>query len=135
MITTQHEFAKFMIIHICYTRGTCYYYNRLTSEVILWQTPKTQQSMEQSRLRCVIVTDQGQSKDMMYLVCFHYMISCQMQNPLGLDDQRYVNLYVHIIYIYLQIVYYKNFVGVICNITIIYIIIIIIITHFRWIML
>lgn len=87
--------------------------------------------MEQSRLRCVIVTDQGQSKDMMYLVCFHYMISCQMQNPLGLDDQRYVNLYVHIIYIYLQIVYYKNFVGVICNITIIYIIIIIIITHFR----
>lgn len=82
--------------------------------------------MEQNRLRCVIVTSQGQSKDIMCLVCFHYMTSCQMQNPLGLEDQRYVNLYVHIIYIYilyiyLQIVYYKNFVGVICNIIIIYI--------------
>jgi len=53
-------------------------------------TKNIQQSMEQSRLRCVIVTSQGQSKDMMCLVCFHYMTSCQMQNLLGLEDQRYV---------------------------------------------
>jgi len=29
-------------LFVCYRfmRGVCYYYNRLTSEVILWQTPK-----------------------------------------------------------------------------------------------